>query len=173
MFAVSVPQSVSLSVRLSVCLSVCFSVTRLDCVWCIRAAFAKVLWPLVITLHLQNCRPNYHRLTCIDTYSTRVDVCFNVSFSALEVFFKNDMRYINSRFTYLLTYLLSKNVIWLNLITLHYKSARRPSWFNLRTRLSLTLDFVVQLVLGSFFQKSKYRCGHVNEHCAINCISSE
>jgi len=26
-------------------------------------------------------------------------------FSALEVFFKNDMRYINSRFTYLLTYL--------------------------------------------------------------------
>jgi len=30
-------------------------------------------------------------------------LCF---ISALEVFFKNDMRYINSRFTYLLTYLL-------------------------------------------------------------------
>jgi len=26
-------------------------------------------------------------------------------YSALEVFFKNDMRYINSRFTYLLTYM--------------------------------------------------------------------
>jgi len=33
--------------------------------------------------------------------------------SALEVFFKNDMRYINSRFTYLLTYLLKTGVaLW-------------------------------------------------------------
>jgi len=34
-FAVSVRKSVSLSV------------TRLSCVWCICAAFAKLLWPLV------------------------------------------------------------------------------------------------------------------------------
>jgi len=35
MFAVSVGQSVRLSVM------------RLNCVWCIRATFVKLLWPLV------------------------------------------------------------------------------------------------------------------------------
>jgi len=32
-----------------------------------------------------------------------------IIFQRIRGFFKNDMRYINSRFTYLLTYLISKN----------------------------------------------------------------
>jgi len=34
----------------SVCLSVSLFVMRLNCVWCIHAAFAKLLWPLVYLL---------------------------------------------------------------------------------------------------------------------------
>jgi len=40
-------QTIVTDVR-GVCSSVSLSVTRLNCVWCIRAAFAKFLWPLVL-----------------------------------------------------------------------------------------------------------------------------
>jgi len=53
--------------------------------------------------------------TCIPVSRLTLQLCL-ASFmpgiiSALEVFFKNDMRYINSRFTYLLTYLLEEQEV--------------------------------------------------------------
>jgi len=57
--------------------SVCQSVTRLNCVWCIRAAFAKLLWSLVPTSTYTSCisscwfRIEISAQTVLHRYSTK------------------------------------------------------------------------------------------------------
>jgi len=50
---------------------------------------------------VHNCA--FYNITFVNLY-VPVEQYYSIASSALEVFFKNDMRYINSRFTYLLTF---------------------------------------------------------------------
>jgi len=72
MFAVSVRQSV------------CLSVTQLNCVRCIRATFAKLLWPLVSVSHTTVFGMKFCRVTLIVLFCSRSPLRDSIAFRALS-----------------------------------------------------------------------------------------